>query len=82
MTTLQVTVGNANAPQDEATEFVSEVLSNSVLHWITIDGQVYTGILPQPDYLFNSLEGKINITNENKFKLGQKIIFVYSKCQC
>ena len=82
MTTLQLVTGQPNAPQDGEAEFTSEILRNAVLHWIIIDGQIYTGIFPQPDYLFDPINGKVTRGNDNKFKLGEKCIFVYSKCNC
>jgi len=82
MTSLQLVVGNANAPQDGESEFSSEVLRNAVLHFVIVDNNLMNGLFPQPDYLFDSINGKVTRGNENKFKLGEKCIFVYSKCNC
>lgn len=83
MTTLQRVVGNANAPQDGDTTYSPPELRNAILHFIIIDNQIYNGLMPQPEYLFEPTQPLLTLGNGNAFKLGQKCIFVYSKiCEC
>ncbi len=81
MTTLKKVVGNANAPVHGTSTYQSDALIGGNLHFVIIDNLIQSELSPNPDYVFNSATGVFDWT-PNTFQTGNKIIFVYSNCNC
>lgn len=79
MTTLQKVCGmSPTAPTAGVNTYQNDILQGSILHYIIVNNVNENGLSPTPDYTFNPTEGII--TRQNEWQLGDKVVFVYSKC--
>lgn len=82
MTTLKVTVGFSGGPAIGTNFFQSDLLRNSVMHFIIVDNVPINDLIPEPEYVFDTAAGKMEWVGTNTWAANNKIIFVYSKCNC
>lgn len=83
MTSLQLVTGSQFGLIDDYVDtFKHEDLRNAILHLIIIDNQILTGLCPSPNYKFDPLIGEVKLFDGNSFGVGEKCIFLYSKCNC
>lgn len=79
MTTLQKVCGiSQTSPISGINTYQNDILQGATLHYIIVNNVNENGLLPDPDFTFNALEGIMTRTND--WQLGDKVILVYSKC--
>lgn len=81
MTTLQGVAGAVGGPSVGVNFFQSDILRNSIVHFIIVNNVNECGLSPNPDYTFDSTGGQI-VRGSNIWQLGDKVIIIYSKCNC
>lgn len=81
MQTLQKVAGNPNCPVPGQSTYQNDLLTNSIVHFMIMDNVPQSLLSPNPDFLFTSVTGEVDIS-PNTFQLGTKMILLYSKCEC
>lgn len=82
MTSLKIVAGTAGGPTNGTNFFETEILRNSVVHFIIVDNGPMNDQLPGPDYLFTPVDGRLELQH-NSVWANNKINILYSKpCQC
>jgi len=78
--TLQVVCGNTNAPIPGTTTYQNDKLRYVIVEYIIVNNSIENCLEPNPEFTHSPLLG--TITRPNQWVVGDKIIIVYSKCNC
>ncbi len=80
MNTLQKVAGNFNSPVPGANTYQTDYLIGAIVHFIIVNNVNEDGMGSTPDYTFDSMSA--TLTRNNVWILGDRVIIVYSKCNC
>jgi len=78
--TLQIVCGNTNAPIPGTVSYQSDLLRYAIVEFLIVNNSPENCLLPNPDFTHDPLTG--TITRGNQWVVGDKIIIIYSKCNC
>jgi hypothetical protein len=80
MNVLQTVVGDEGGPIPGQMTYVNEKLRNAIVQFLIVDNVPENGLSPSPDFVNAPIQAMI--TRNNPWVLGNKLIVVYTNCNC